>query len=182
MSEDFSSCGFYSSWTSYYWWFQHSEKCSGFLVFWQEVGIDWIIHLDTDELLHPAGAPEYSLQRLLNDVAADVDMVVFPNYVRINSTSSQLLMNRIHMCSSLWNLHLEIDVQKDLKLEKYNPPKCLDFSNQFRSIQLKTYNQMFKLNPLHIWSNLSMCYSFWHSNRNFDILDQFVFADDALSC
>jgi hypothetical protein len=43
--------------------------------------MDWIIHLDTDELLHPAGAQEYSLQRLLRDVAADVDMVVFPNYV-----------------------------------------------------------------------------------------------------
>ncbi len=47
----------------------------------QEAGMDWIIHLDTDELLHPAGAPEYSLRRLLQDVAADVDMVVFPNYV-----------------------------------------------------------------------------------------------------
>lgn len=54
---------------------------------WQEVGIDWIIHLDTDELLHPAGAPEYSLQRLLNDVAADVDMVVFPNYVSFLNAS-----------------------------------------------------------------------------------------------
>lgn len=31
--------------------------------------------------MHPAGAPEYSLQRLLNDIAPDVDMVVFPNYV-----------------------------------------------------------------------------------------------------
>jgi hypothetical protein len=50
-------------------------------IFEQEVGIDWIIHLDTDELMHPAGAPEYSLQRLLNNVAPDVDMVVFPNYV-----------------------------------------------------------------------------------------------------
>lgn len=50
------------------------------IVFAREVGIDWIIHLDTDELMHPAGAPEYSLQRLLNDVAPDVDMVVFPNY------------------------------------------------------------------------------------------------------
>jgi hypothetical protein len=47
----------------------------------QEAGMDWIIHLDTDELLHPAGAAEYSLQRLLQDVAADMDMAVFPNYV-----------------------------------------------------------------------------------------------------
>jgi hypothetical protein len=50
------------------------------IVFAREAGMDWIIHLDTDELLHPAGAPEYSLRRLLQDVAADVDMVVFPNY------------------------------------------------------------------------------------------------------
>lgn len=47
----------------------------------QAAGMDWIIHLDTDELLHPAGAAEYSLRRLLGDVAPEVDMVVFPNYV-----------------------------------------------------------------------------------------------------
>lgn len=43
--------------------------------------MDWIIHVDTDELIHPAGAPEYSLTQLLSDVPANVDMVVFPNYV-----------------------------------------------------------------------------------------------------
>lgn len=44
--------------------------------------MDWIIHLDTDELLHPAGAREYSLKQLLLDVPSNVDMVIFPNYVR----------------------------------------------------------------------------------------------------
>lgn len=48
---------------------------------WQEAGVEWIIHLDTDELLHPAGAREYSLRQLLQDVPSNVDMVVFPNYV-----------------------------------------------------------------------------------------------------
>lgn len=43
--------------------------------------MDWIIHLDTDELLHPAGAKEYSLKQLLQDVPGNVDMVIFPNYV-----------------------------------------------------------------------------------------------------
>lgn len=43
--------------------------------------MDWIIHLDTDELLHPAGAKEYSLRKLLLDVPGNVDMVIFPNYV-----------------------------------------------------------------------------------------------------
>ncbi|URE38418.1 hypothetical protein MUK42_17024 [Musa troglodytarum] len=42
--------------------------------------MDWIIHLDTDELIHPAGAEEYSLTRLLSDVPANADMVIFPNY------------------------------------------------------------------------------------------------------
>eukprot|EP00246_Nothoceros_aenigmaticus_P012569 TRINITY_DN3966_c0_g2_i2.p1 TRINITY_DN3966_c0_g2~~TRINITY_DN3966_c0_g2_i2.p1 ORF type:complete len:326 (-),score=53.61 TRINITY_DN3966_c0_g2_i2:599-1576(-) len=50
------------------------------IVMAREAGMEWIIHLDTDELLHPAGAKEYSLRSLLSGVAADVDMVVFPNY------------------------------------------------------------------------------------------------------
>ncbi|URD91056.1 hypothetical protein MUK42_27863 [Musa troglodytarum] len=50
------------------------------IVMAQNTGMDWIIHLDTDELLHPAGAQEYSLTSLLSDVPANVDMVVFPNY------------------------------------------------------------------------------------------------------
>jgi hypothetical protein len=45
--------------------------------------MDWIIHLDTDELIHPAGAQEYSLRRLLSDVPGNVDMVIFPNYVSV---------------------------------------------------------------------------------------------------
>lgn len=43
--------------------------------------MDWILHLDTDELIHPAGAREYSLRQLLLDVPGSVDMVIFPNYV-----------------------------------------------------------------------------------------------------
>eukprot|EP00250_Pteridium_aquilinum_P010219 c19222_g1_i1 orf=711-1865(-) len=50
------------------------------IVIAREAGMDWIIHLDTDELLHPAGAGEYSLRRLLADVDKNVDMVIFPNY------------------------------------------------------------------------------------------------------
>ncbi|XP_074562244.1 glycosyltransferase-like At2g41451 [Curcuma longa] len=50
------------------------------IVMARDDGMDWIIHLDTDELMHPAGAKEYSLTQLLSDVPADVDMVIFPNY------------------------------------------------------------------------------------------------------
>ncbi|XXG41358.1 hypothetical protein AAC387_Pa01g1835 [Persea americana] len=47
---------------------------------WKDAGMDWIIHLDTDELLHPASAREYSLRQVLLDVPSNVDMVIFPNY------------------------------------------------------------------------------------------------------
>ncbi|CAN1822841.1 Glycosyltransferase-like KOBITO 1 [Linum perenne] len=50
------------------------------IVMARDAGMDWILHLDTDELIHPAGSSEYSLRRLLLDVPGDVDMVIFPNY------------------------------------------------------------------------------------------------------
>ncbi|CAH2063868.1 unnamed protein product [Thlaspi arvense] len=46
----------------------------------QDGNMDWIIHLDTDELIHPAGTPEYSLRKLLGNISSDVDVVIFPNY------------------------------------------------------------------------------------------------------
>eukprot|EP00884_Botryococcus_braunii_P019389 jgi/Botrbrau1/6133/Bobra.331_2s0028.1 len=42
--------------------------------------IDWILHVDTDELMYPGGSPEYSLQRVLSVFSPDTDTVVFPNY------------------------------------------------------------------------------------------------------
>lgn len=50
------------------------------IVMARDDGMDWILHLDTDELIHPAGAREYSLRQLLLDVPGNVDMVIFPNY------------------------------------------------------------------------------------------------------
>lgn len=47
----------------------------------KEAGMDWIFHLDTDELLYPAGTNHYSVQELLSDVPAEVDTIVFTNYV-----------------------------------------------------------------------------------------------------
>ncbi|KAL1813510.1 hypothetical protein ACET3Z_023575 [Daucus carota] len=50
------------------------------IVLAREGGMDWIIHLDTDELVHPAGTREYSLRELFANVPQKADMVVFPNY------------------------------------------------------------------------------------------------------
>ncbi len=46
----------------------------------QKDEIDWILHIDTDELVYPGGASHYSLQQMLADVPAEVDTLVFPNY------------------------------------------------------------------------------------------------------
>ncbi|GER25826.1 elongation defective 1 family protein [Striga asiatica] len=46
----------------------------------RKAGMDWIIHLDTDELMHPAGTREYSVRKFLSAVPRDVDTVIFPNY------------------------------------------------------------------------------------------------------
>uniref|UniRef100_A0A8R7PR06 Glycosyltransferase family 92 protein n=1 Tax=Triticum urartu TaxID=4572 RepID=A0A8R7PR06_TRIUA len=69
------------------------------IVMAREAGMDWIIHLDTDELIHPAGAREYSLRRLLLDVPDNVDMVIFPNYV---SCRADLLLNLVIHFTSDW--------------------------------------------------------------------------------
>ncbi|KAG4109868.1 hypothetical protein ERO13_D13G013901v2 [Gossypium hirsutum] len=50
------------------------------IVMARDAGMEWILHLDTDELIHPAGASEYSLRQLLLNVPSNVDMVIFPNY------------------------------------------------------------------------------------------------------
>jgi len=57
--------------------------------------MDWIIHLDTDELIHPAGTQEYSMRQLLSDVPGNVDMVIFPNYV------SSGVLSYCHLVASL---------------------------------------------------------------------------------
>ncbi|KDD75483.1 hypothetical protein H632_c662p2, partial [Helicosporidium sp. ATCC 50920] len=43
-------------------------------------GVDWILHIDTDELIWPGGSPHYSLAQILAAVEPSVDVVVFPNY------------------------------------------------------------------------------------------------------
>ena len=59
--------------------------------------MDWIIHLDTDELIHPAGAREYSLRQLLLDVPDNVGMVIFPNYVSHTSNMFVEYGNVLHI-------------------------------------------------------------------------------------
>nr|GLL24553.1 glycosyltransferase-like At2g41451 [Ipomoea trifida] len=50
------------------------------IVMAREAGMDWIFHLDTDELIYPAGTREFSVRELLSAMPADTDIVIFPNY------------------------------------------------------------------------------------------------------
>lgn len=55
-------------------------RCAAGIELAAKDGVDWILHIDTDELVYPGGGPEYSIQRVLASVPADVDTIVFPNY------------------------------------------------------------------------------------------------------
>ncbi|CAI5465836.1 unnamed protein product [Closterium sp. Yama58-4] len=57
------------------------------IVFARVLGVDWIFHVDTDELLYPAGTADFSLQRLIHDLPSDVDLIVFPNYESVVETA-----------------------------------------------------------------------------------------------
>jgi hypothetical protein len=46
----------------------------------KEDEIDWLLHIDTDELIYPGGSHQYALQEVLAKVPAEVDLLVFPNY------------------------------------------------------------------------------------------------------
>lgn len=46
----------------------------------RDAGIEWVIHMDTDELMYPGGASHYSLQAVLAAIPQRVDNVIFPNY------------------------------------------------------------------------------------------------------
>ena len=46
----------------------------------REDGLEWLLHIDTDELVYPGGSAIYSLKEVLAAVPPEVDLLVFPNY------------------------------------------------------------------------------------------------------
>ncbi|KAL6498484.1 hypothetical protein OROHE_026581 [Orobanche hederae] len=59
--------------------YELSVKPTSGIVMAREAGMEWIIYLDTDELMYPSGSREYSVREILSDVPKDVDMVVTEN-------------------------------------------------------------------------------------------------------
>lgn len=56
------------------------------IVFAREDHADWILHIDTDELIYPSGSKSYSLTEVLDNVPSDVDLLIFPNYESLAET------------------------------------------------------------------------------------------------
>ena len=50
------------------------------IVFAREDKADWILHIDTDELIYPTGSKSFSLIEVLDGVPENMDNVIFPNY------------------------------------------------------------------------------------------------------
>tara|TARA_B100001758_G_scaffold246401_1_gene261390 strand:- start:797 stop:2065 length:1269 start_codon:yes stop_codon:yes gene_type:complete len=48
--------------------------------------VDWIAHIDTDELLFPTGRANLDIRELLKEQTMDVDAVIFPNYEAVPET------------------------------------------------------------------------------------------------
>ena len=54
------------------------------------MGLDWLVHVDTDELLYPGGSPDYSMRQVLGNVGKNTTVVVFPNYEALPETDGSV--------------------------------------------------------------------------------------------
>ena len=69
--------------------------------------VDWLLHIDTDELMYPGGNAGFSLQNVLSTFADEVDTVVFPNYESLPETDKvHDPFTEVNLESSLCNIVL----------------------------------------------------------------------------
>lgn len=71
---------------------EHSQPCTLFaaavaIEMATKDNVDWLLHIDTDELMYPGGSAKFSLQDVLATFPDDVDTVVFPNYESLPESS-----------------------------------------------------------------------------------------------
>ncbi|XP_008783217.1 glycosyltransferase-like At2g41451 [Phoenix dactylifera] len=122
------------------------------IVLARDIGMDWIIHLDTDELIHPAGAREYSLRQLLSDVPGNVDMVIFPNYESsIERVDIKDPFTEISMFKKNYD-HLPKETYFGLYKEatRGNPNYFLTYGNGKSAARIQEY---LRPNGAHRWHN-----------------------------
>ncbi|XP_047323386.1 glycosyltransferase-like KOBITO 1 [Impatiens glandulifera] len=122
------------------------------IVMAREAGVDWIMHLDTDELLHPAGAKEYSLRQLLLEVPSNVDMVVFPNYESsVERDDIKEPFTEVSMFKKNYD-HLPKDTYFGMYKEstRSNPNYFLTYGNGKSAARVKNH---LRPNGAHRWHN-----------------------------
>ncbi|KAJ4845285.1 hypothetical protein Tsubulata_015095 [Turnera subulata] len=122
------------------------------IVMAREAGMDWIIHLDTDELIHPAGAREYSLRQLLSEVPRNVDMVIFPNYESsVERDNIKEPFSEVSMFKKNYD-HLPKDVYFGNYKEatRGNPNYFLTYGNGKSAARIKDH---LRPNGAHRWHN-----------------------------
>ncbi|KAI3968253.1 hypothetical protein MKX01_018556 [Papaver californicum] len=122
------------------------------IVMAKDSGMDWIIHLDTDELIHPAGASEYSLRQLLLDVPRNVDMVIFPNYESsVERDDIQEPFSEVSMFKKNYD-HLPKDTYFGMYKEatRDNPNYFLTYGNGKSAARVQDH---LRPNGAHRWHN-----------------------------
>ncbi|KAJ4969605.1 hypothetical protein NE237_002704 [Protea cynaroides] len=122
------------------------------IVMARDAAMDWIIHLDTDELIHPAGAREYSLRQLLLDVPGNVDMVIFPNYESsVERDDTKEPFSEVSMFKKNYD-HLTKDVYFGMYKEstRGNPNYFLTYGNGKSAARVQDH---LRPNGAHRWHN-----------------------------
>ncbi|KAK4424881.1 Glycosyltransferase-like KOBITO 1 [Sesamum alatum] len=122
------------------------------IVMARDAGMDWILHLDTDELIHPAGAREYSLRQLMLDVPENVDMVVFPNYESsVERDDIKEPFTEVSMFKKNYD-HLTKDTYFGMYKEstRGNPNYFLTYGNGKAAARVQDH---LRPNGAHRWSN-----------------------------
>ncbi|KAB5551744.1 hypothetical protein DKX38_009055 [Salix brachista] len=129
------------------------------IVMAREAGMEWIIHLNTDGLIHPAGAREYFLRQLLSDVPGNVDMVIFLNMRAVLSemiTRNLLVRGRIMcQCVSMFKKnhdHLPKDIYfgNHKEATRGNPNYFLTYGNGKSAARIQDH---LRPNGAHRWHN-----------------------------
>nr|CAB3471621.1 unnamed protein product [Digitaria exilis] len=118
----------------------------------RDAGMDWIIHLDTDELIHPAGAQEYSLRRLLLDVPDNVDMESSIERDDIKDPFTEVLLYvQVSMFKKNYD-HLPKDTYFGLYKEatRGNPNYFLTYGNGKSAARVQEH---LRPNGAHRWHN-----------------------------
>ncbi|KAF9679589.1 hypothetical protein SADUNF_Sadunf06G0030500 [Salix dunnii] len=138
----------------------------------REAGMEWIIHLNTDGLIHPAGAPEYFLRQLLSDVPGNVDMVIFLNYessVERDDIKEPFSAGKDHV--SMFKKNHD-HLPKDIYFGNYkeairgNPNFFLTYGNVKSAAHIQDH---LRPNGAHRWHNYMKILKHGHSSQQFDM-------------